>query len=93
MARGIRAVRDYLALVQQRATTAFHAGVSRQEAARALESELQRAGYAEWCDGERIVATVAGVYRHLQRETAPPNVGAMFAEMAAFRAGQARAEG
>jgi glyoxylase-like metal-dependent hydrolase (beta-lactamase superfamily II) len=85
--RGIRAVRDYLALVQERATAAFRADASRQDAARALEAELKEAGYAEWCDGERITATVAGIYRHLQGASAPLNVGALFAEMAAFRNG------
>jgi glyoxylase-like metal-dependent hydrolase (beta-lactamase superfamily II) len=85
--RGIRAVRDYLALVEKRATAAFQAGVSVADAARDLQGELNRAGYSHWGDGERIIVTVSSHYRHLGGATDATNVGAMFAEMAKFRAG------
>jgi cyclase len=86
-ARGIRAVRDYLVVVRDRATAAHAAGLDRQAAARDLAVELRQLGYADWCDGERILVTVSGVYRHLDGDGTPPNVGAMFGAMAQFRAG------
>lgn len=86
--RGVRAVRDYLALVQSKATAAFEAGTDRKEASRAIAVELQRAGYGEWSDGERVVATVSCIYRQLANDSTPMSMPAMFAEMAAFKAAQ-----
>jgi glyoxylase-like metal-dependent hydrolase (beta-lactamase superfamily II) len=83
--RGIRAVRDYLRLVRERARAAHEANVPVEEAARAIGADLNRCGFADWCDGERIIVTVSGVYRQLNRDHAPPNIGAMLSAMAGFK--------
>jgi cyclase len=60
-AAGVRLFRDYLALVGERASRAYAAGLPYWEAAR---FELPDA-YAGWGRPERLVITMAAAYRHL----------------------------
>lgn len=83
--RGVRAVRDYLVLVRDQAREAFRAHVPLEQAARHIARELDRAGYAAWSDGERILVTVAVIYRQLRDEREPISVGALFGAMARFK--------
>jgi cyclase len=83
--RGIHAVRNYLALVRNEARRAYEANVPADQAARQIGSDLNRMGYAEWSDGERLLVTVMVIYRQLSDEREPMNVGAMFGAMAKFK--------
>lgn len=66
---GIRAVRDYLAHVTERADAAHHAGQSFQEAA----DRIDLGPYARWLDAERVVVNVYQRYRELETNT--PELG------------------
>jgi len=83
--RGVRAVRDYLVLVREHAREAFRANVPLEQAARQIARELDRTGYADWSDGERILVTVAVIFRQLSDERGPIDVGTLFGAMAKFR--------
>ena len=83
--RGVRAVRDYLALVREQAREAHRSDIPLEQAAREIARELSRAGYADWSDGERVLVTVAVIYRQLREEREPIDVGALFGAMARFK--------
>lgn len=83
--RGIKAVRDYLAIVRVRAHHAHAAGIGSHEAARGIGADLNRAGYADWLDSERVLVTVTAIYRQLNDEREPMNVPAMFGAMAQYK--------
>jgi cyclase len=83
--RGIRAVRNYLELVRAGAHEAHKASIPIEQAARHIGAELNRAGYGDWCDGERVIVTVAGIYRALNQELEPVNIGAMLRAMAQYQ--------
>ena len=63
----VRALRDYLLHIEGEARRCFEAGLSREEAARALALD----GYEAWGDAERIAVNVATLYRELG-DPAPP---------------------
>jgi cyclase len=88
--RGVRAVRDYLVLIRDRAAAAHAGGIAVMEAAHEIAKALDNAGYNEWCDGERVVATITAIYKHLDHDASPPNVPAVFSAMAQFKASRAQ---
>jgi hypothetical protein len=83
----VRAVRDYLLLTRDRAAAAFAANVPAPEAARDIAAELDRSGYEDWCDRERVIANVMALYRNLEGRAEDRNPAALFAAMAEFRGG------
>jgi len=62
---GIRAVRGYLAHVDEQAETAYRKGLSWAEAANGIDL----GEYATWLDAERVVVNVYQRYRELDPET------------------------
>jgi glyoxylase-like metal-dependent hydrolase (beta-lactamase superfamily II) len=84
-ARGVRAVRDYLAYVRDEARLRFDAGMGVEEAA----LDISLADYSSWGDAERIVVNVATLYREFVNDPAPADVAAMFTLMARIRREQA----
>lgn len=83
--RGVLAVKQYLTLVRDRTAAAHAAGASVLDASRQIAKELDSAGYDEWSDGERVIATVTAIYRHLNHDPTPPNIGQTFEMMASFK--------
>jgi glyoxylase-like metal-dependent hydrolase (beta-lactamase superfamily II) len=86
--RGVQAVHGYFSLVAQRARELHGQGVPSRVAAREIAREIEGTGYRSWKDGERLVVTVACIYRDLAQEhdatrEAP---GVAFAEMAELAA-------
>jgi len=77
-ARGVRAVRDYLAYVRDEATRRYHAGMPAFEAA----ADIALTDYASWGDAERIVVNVAAIYRELAGDPTPPDLAGLFGQMA-----------
>lgn len=75
---GVRAVRDYLAFVQDEARARFDAGLSAADAAR----DIALGRYASWLDAERIVVNVHTLYREFGADASPPNLVELFGLMA-----------
>ncbi len=76
--QGVAEVRGYLDYVLQETRKRYEAGMPAFEAAQDIS--LDR--YASWTDGERIVVTVATIYRELSGDQAPPNEMSLFGQMA-----------
>lgn len=64
---GVRAVRDYLAMVQAEARKRFDAGMDYEEAAR----DIAFGPFDDWLDPERIMINVFTCYREFKNETGP----------------------
>ncbi len=77
-ARGVVAVRDYLAYVQREARLRYDAGLGVRDAA----FDIALGDYDGWGDAERIAVNVATLYREFARDPAPPNVVELFGLMA-----------
>lgn len=69
-ARGVVAVRDYLAYVRGEARKRFDAGLSVRDAA----FDIALGDYASWGDAERIAVNVATLYREFSGDPGPANV-------------------
>ena len=76
--QGVAEVRGYLDYVLQETRKRYEAGMPAFEAAQDIS--LDR--YASWTDGERIVVTVATIYRELSGDQAPLNEMSLFGQMA-----------
>lgn len=76
-ARGVRAVRDYLAYIRDEARARFDAGLSAAEAAR----DINLSDYDSWGDAERIAVNVATLYREFSGDENAPNVPELFGLM------------
>lgn len=76
-ARGVVAVRDYLAYVRAEARRRFDAGLSAREAA----FDIALGDYASWGDAERIAVNVATLYREFAGDPGPANVVELFGLM------------
>ena len=76
--KGVADVKGYLEYVFQEARARYEAGMPAFEAARDIPLEQ----YASWTDGERIVVTVASIYRELSGDSAHPNMVNLFGQMA-----------
>jgi glyoxylase-like metal-dependent hydrolase (beta-lactamase superfamily II) len=76
-ARGVRAVRDYLAYVRTEARKRFDAGLSARDAA----LDVALGDYAAWGDAERIAVNVATLYREFAGDPGPANVLELFRHM------------
>jgi glyoxylase-like metal-dependent hydrolase (beta-lactamase superfamily II) len=63
----VNELRGYLIYLEEQARRCFAAGLSREEAARAIALD----DYASWGDAERIAVNMAAVYRELG-DPAPP---------------------
>jgi cyclase len=83
--RGVAAVRDYLVLTRDAAVAAYATGVPAADAAVDIAAELDRSGYEDWCDRERVIANVIALYRNIEGRAEERNPGALFAAMAEFR--------
>jgi glyoxylase-like metal-dependent hydrolase (beta-lactamase superfamily II) len=80
---GIRAVRDYLVLVDEQATAAHDAGVDAFDAARDLARAIAADDrFAGWGEAGRIAVNVETVYRTLDPEHTTPDVVEQFRRMA-----------
>jgi cyclase len=77
-ARGVKAVRDYLIYVRDEAKKRFDAGMPAAEAAR----DIALRDYDSWGDAERIAVNVASLYREFSHDHTPPDVAALFGQMA-----------
>ncbi len=77
-ARGVVAVRDYLAFVQREARQRYDAGLSVRDAA----FDIALGDYESWGDAERIAVNVATLYREFAGDPAPPNIVELFGLMA-----------
>jgi len=76
-ARGVVAVRDYLAFVRREARRRFDAGLSARDAA----FDIALGDYASWGDAERIAVNVATLYREFTGDARPANVVELFGLM------------
>jgi glyoxylase-like metal-dependent hydrolase (beta-lactamase superfamily II) len=76
-ARGVVAVRDYLAYVRGEARRRFDAGLSVRDAA----FDIALGDYASWGDAERIAVNVATLYREFAGDPGPPDVAGLFGLM------------
>jgi hypothetical protein len=82
-ADGIRAVRDYLVLVDEQATAAHGAGVDAFDAARDLARAIASDDrFAGWGEAGRIAVNVETVYRTLDPTHRTPDVVEQFRRMA-----------
>lgn len=76
--KGVAEVKIYLEYVHQEASVRYAAGMSALEAARDIS--LDR--FSSWTESERMVVNVEAVYRELRGDEQPPNILALFGEMA-----------
>jgi glyoxylase-like metal-dependent hydrolase (beta-lactamase superfamily II) len=76
--RGPAAVKAYLEYVSGEARARYDAGLGAAEAAR----DIALGDYDSWGDAERIAVNVAALYREFAGDPSPPDVPALFAEMA-----------
>lgn len=76
-ARGVVAVRDYLAYVRAEARKRYDAGLPVRDAA----FDIALGDYASWGDAERIAVNVATLYREFSGDPGPANVVALFGLM------------
>jgi glyoxylase-like metal-dependent hydrolase (beta-lactamase superfamily II) len=82
---GVAAVKSYLEDVSREARRRFDSGLSSFEAAKDIaRSNFPKSSYSSWTDGERIAVTVATLYREFTGDKSPPDVIALFAEMASL---------
>ena len=77
---GVRALRGYLDYIAREARRRYDAGMPVFEAAQDIALD----DYSSWGDGERIVVNVNSLYREFSGSTAPPDINALFAQMAAL---------
>ena len=76
----VRALRGYLLHIEAEAKRCHDAGLSRDEAARAIALD----DYAAWGDAERIAVNVAALYREFGDPSPPPTTLELFAAMASL---------
>jgi len=76
--RGVAAVREYLEYVSAAARARYDAGMDAVTAARDIALD----DYSSWGDAERIVVNVTTLYREFTGDAKPPEIPALFAEMA-----------
>jgi len=79
-------MRGYLEFVIDEARKRYDKGMSARDAA--FDIALGR--YADWQDSERIVVTVRTLFEEFEGERTPPDVFALFEQMAAYRQAQQR---
>lgn len=78
--RGAVAVKEYLEYVQHEARVRYDAGMDSFEAAK----DISLAGFSTWNDAERIAVNVATLYREFSGDDTPPDIAALFAQMASL---------
>jgi glyoxylase-like metal-dependent hydrolase (beta-lactamase superfamily II) len=76
-ARGVVAVRDYLAYIRAEARRRYDAGLSARDAS----FDIALGDYASWGDAERIAVNVATLYREFSGDPGPANVVELFGRM------------
>jgi len=74
----VNELRGYLVYLEEQARRCFAAGLSREEAARAIALD----DYASWGDAERIAVNMAAVYRELGDPSPPASALELFTLMA-----------
>jgi len=80
--QGVAEVKGYLEYIYDETRTRYEAGMPAFEAARDIP--LNR--YASWSNGERIVVSVATIYRELSGDQSHPDMVSLFAQMAPLAA-------
>jgi glyoxylase-like metal-dependent hydrolase (beta-lactamase superfamily II) len=83
---GVRKFKTYLEDMKREARKRFDAGMGWIEAANDIALE----GYADWIDGERIVANVAALYREFSGGKEQRNIAEVFAAMRRYLQARAR---
>jgi len=81
--QGVAQIKGYLEYVFQEARKRYEAGMPPFEAARDIPLDP----YAAWTDRERIVVTIATIYRELSGDQTEPDMLSSFGQMAAFALG------
>jgi cyclase len=74
----VHELRGYLVYLEEQARRCYAAGLSREEAARAIALD----DYASWGDAERIAVNMAAIYRELGDPAPPANALELFTLMA-----------
>ena len=82
----VRRFKTYLETVKRETRQRFDAGLGWIEAA----NDIKLDGYADWIDGERIVANVAALYREFSGGKERHDVPELFAAMGRWRKAQNR---
>jgi cyclase len=77
---GVADVQAYIRYVYDQARLCFNAGITSEEAVRAIKMEH----YASLSDGERIVVNVDTIFRHLKGERERTSVHLLFQQMEQF---------
>jgi len=80
--QGVAEVKGYLEYIYDETRTRYEAGMPAFEAARDIPLDH----YASWSDGERIVVSVATIYRELSGDQSHPDMVSLFAQMAPLAA-------
>ncbi|HVR31014.1 MAG TPA: MBL fold metallo-hydrolase [Thermoanaerobaculia bacterium] len=75
---GVRRLRAYLDYIAREARRRYDAGMPAFEAAQDIALD----DYSSWGDAERIVVNVHSLYREFSGDQSPPDVPALFAQMA-----------
>ena len=82
----VNELRGYLVYLEEQARRSFAAGLSREEAARAIALD----DYASWGDAERIAVNMSALYRELGDPAPPPSPLELFTLMAQLERDRAR---
>ncbi len=77
----IERLKAYLTYISEETRKRFDAGMSAQEAARDIAMDA----YADWGEGERLVANVAMLYREFGDESMPSDIISLLGMMATYR--------
>lgn len=78
---GVREFRDYLAYIEQEAHRLHGEGLSRYEAALALDVSR----WEHWTDAERVVIAMYTIYREIEQDTSPIDRMPLWADMGRYR--------
>ena len=77
---GVLELRGYFAYLRDESKKRFDAGMTPLDAAR----DIPLQDYAQWGEGERVVANIASLYREFDPGAKGPDVTSLFADMAAL---------
>lgn len=78
--KGVADVKGYFEYVFAEARKRYEAGMPAYEAARDIPMDK----YAAWTDGERIVVSVASMYREFSGDISHPDIASLFGQMASL---------
>jgi len=78
--KGVNELKTYLEYIRDEAKKRYDAGMGAVEAAHDIALD----DYSSWGDAERIVVNVDTLYREFSGDTTPPDITALFTNMAAI---------